>query len=38
MPVETSAWFRIGLDSEKLGRVLPQVAAGIDELCLALSG
>lgn len=38
MPLETSAWFRIGLDSEKLGRVLPQVSAGIDELCLALSG
>jgi len=38
MPVERTAWLRLGLDSEKLGRILPQIERDMDETCQALSG
>jgi putative nucleotidyltransferase with HDIG domain len=37
MPVERTAWLRLGLDSEMLARVLPLVEQGMDETCLAFS-
>lgn len=38
MPVERSSWQRLGLDTVKIGRVLPLIVAGVDETCQALSG
>lgn len=38
MPVERTSWQRLELDSGKISLVLPQVLAGMDETCLALSG
>ena len=38
MPIERSSWQRLGLDTVKVGRVLPQIVAGVDETCQALSG
>ncbi|MDP3539680.1 MAG: HDOD domain-containing protein [Azonexus sp.] len=37
MPVERTAWQRLGLDVEKIGRILPQVVAGMEEAAQALS-
>jgi putative nucleotidyltransferase with HDIG domain len=37
MPVDQTAWRRLGLDGEKIARVLPQVVAGMDEACQAFS-
>ena len=37
MPVERTAWQRLGLDAGKIARILPQVIAGMDETCQALS-
>lgn len=37
MPVDQTAWQRLGLDGEKIGRVLPPMMAGMDEACLAFS-
>jgi putative nucleotidyltransferase with HDIG domain len=38
MPVERTSWQRLGLDTVKIGRVLPVIVAGVDETCQALSG
>lgn len=37
MPVDGSAWQRLGLDVEKVRRVLPRVVAGVEEADQALS-
>jgi putative nucleotidyltransferase with HDIG domain len=37
MPVERTAWQRLGLDGEKIGRILPQLVAGVEEASQALS-
>ncbi len=37
MPLERTAWLRLGLDSEKLGRILPQIERDMDETYQALS-
>ncbi len=37
MPVDRVAWNRLGLDVEKIGEVLAQVLAGMDEACLAFT-
>lgn len=37
MPVDQTAWCRLGLDGEKIARVLPQMMDGMDEACLAFS-
>ncbi|HJV93367.1 MAG TPA: HDOD domain-containing protein [Azonexus sp.] len=37
MPVDGTAWRRLGLDAEKIRRGLPQVVAGIEEADQALS-
>lgn len=38
MPVDQTAWQRIGVDAEKIARVLPQVVNGMDEACAVFSG
>lgn len=38
MPVDQTAWRRLGLDGEKIARVLQQVTDGMDEACMAFSG
>ncbi|RIX46163.1 MAG: HDOD domain-containing protein [Rhodocyclales bacterium GT-UBC] len=38
MPVERTAWLRLGLDSEKLGRILPQVESDMDATYQAIKG
>lgn len=38
MPIERTAWLRLGLDADKLARVLLQIEQGMEETCLALSG
>lgn len=38
MPVDQTAWQRLGVDAEKIARVLPQVVDGMDEACAAFSG
>jgi putative nucleotidyltransferase with HDIG domain len=37
MPVERTAWQRLGLDAGKISRVLPLIVSGVDETCQALS-
>lgn len=37
MPVERTAWQRLGLNADRIGRVLPLVIAGMDEACQALN-
>ncbi|MBS1139708.1 MAG: hypothetical protein H6R13_1161 [Proteobacteria bacterium] len=37
MPVDPTAWQRLGLDSEKIAPILPQVMKEMDETCLAFS-
>lgn len=37
MPVDHTAWQRLGLDSEKMALVLPQILAGMDEACQVFS-
>lgn len=37
MPVARTAWQRLGLDELKVARALPQIVAGMDETCQALS-
>lgn len=38
MPVDRTAWNRLGMDQAKLSRLLPQVAQSMEETCQALSG
>lgn len=38
MPVDRTAWHRLGMTAEKLPGILMQVEAGMEETCLALSG
>lgn len=38
MPVDQTAWQRLGVDAEKIARVLPQVVDGMDEACAVFSG
>lgn len=35
MPVDQTAWQRLGMDSEKIARILPQVMKEMDETCQA---
>jgi len=37
MPVDQTAWQRLGVGAEKIARVLPQVVDGMDEACVAFS-
>ncbi len=37
MPVERTAWQRLGLDAKKISRVLPLIVSGVDATCQALS-
>lgn len=37
MPVDQTAWRRLGLDGEKVAQILPQVIDGMDEACQALT-
>lgn len=37
MPVERTAWQRLGLDAGKISRVLPLIVSGVDETCQAFS-
>jgi putative nucleotidyltransferase with HDIG domain len=37
MPVDQTAWQRLGLDSEKIARILPQVMREMDETCQAFN-
>lgn len=37
MPVDPTAWRRLGLDGEKIARILPPVVDGMDEACQAFS-
>lgn len=37
MPVDPTAWQRLGLDSEKIARILPQIMKEMDETCLAFN-
>lgn len=37
MPVDATAWQRLGLDQEKLARILPRVVDGLDEASQAFS-
>ena len=37
LPVDRTAWHRLGLDRQKVAAVLPEVMAGMDEACLAFS-
>lgn len=37
MPIDPTAWLRLGLNSEKVSRVLAQVVADMDETCQALN-
>ena len=38
MPVDATAWLRLGLDADKLNKVFSQLLADLDETCLALNG
>ena len=38
MPVDATAWLRLGLDAEKLNQVFSQLLADLDETCMALNG
>lgn len=37
MPIDHTAWQRLGLDSEKIALVLPQIVDGMDEACQVFS-
>lgn len=37
LPLDQTAWQRLGLDGEKITRVLQQVTDGMDEACMAFS-
>ena len=37
MPVDQTAWQRLGIDAEKIARGLPQVVDGMDEACAVFS-
>lgn len=37
MPVDPTAWQRLGLDNEKIAGILPQIMKEMDETCLAFS-
>jgi len=37
MPIDPTAWRRLGLDGEKIAGVLPQVVDGMDEACQAFN-
>lgn len=34
LPVDRTAWHRLGMDQQKIAAILPQVAGGMDEACL----
>lgn len=37
MPIDQTAWQRLGVDAEIIAQLLPQVTAGMDEACQAFS-
>jgi hypothetical protein len=37
MPVDQTAWQRLGVSCEMITQLLPQIADGVDEACLVFS-
>ncbi len=37
MPVDQTAWQRLGVSGETITQLLPQIADGVDETCLAFN-